>query len=173
MWEWARSCLVAAGIEEVVVVGDVPGGVPGGDRRRDSVLCGLDAVRASAEFVVVHDAARPLADSALVRAVIDRLTEGDVDAVIPAVGVRDTLKFTDGERVVHTVSRSGVVAVQTPQGFVLSSLRRAHLESVTDATDDAELIERIGGTVVMVAGDERNLKITYPGDLAVAERMLP
>ena len=171
LWEWARDALAMAGADPVVVVGDMSGGIPGGRRRRDSVRAGLDAVMAS-EFVMVHDAARPLASSALVSTVLARLHAGGVDGVIPVVPVRDSVKRIQGDRVASTVDRSHLAAAQTPQGFVTATLRRSHDASDEDAADDAELVERIGGVIVVVAGEERNLKITYPGDLAIAESIL-
>jgi 2-C-methyl-D-erythritol 4-phosphate cytidylyltransferase len=171
LWEWARDVLATAGADPVVIVGDIPGAIPGGWRRRDSVRAGLDAV-AGTEFVLVHDAARPLASPALVSAVLARLHAGGVDGVIPVVPVRDTLKRIEGDRVASTTDRGDLAAAQTPQGFVTETLRRSHDASDEDATDDAELVERYGGIVVVVAGEERNLKITYAGDLAVAEGLL-
>lgn len=170
LWEWGRDSLLAGGVASVVVVG--PGGLEGGRRRRDSVARGLAAVPGEATHVLVHDAARPLAGPTLVRRVIDRLAAGDVDGVVPALPVRDTIKRVVGESVAETVERSALVAVQTPQGFVLDSLRAAHAADDDDASDDALLVERWGGTVVTVAGEEGNMKITYPGDLAIAEALL-
>jgi 2-C-methyl-D-erythritol 4-phosphate cytidylyltransferase len=136
------------------------------------VAAGLAALPADATHVLVHDAARPLATAALARRVIERLSRGGVDAVLPAIPVRDTLKRVDGERITSTVDRSTLVAVQTPQGFVVESLRAAHAADDADASDDAVLIERWGGTVAMVPGEEANLKITFPADLAIAEGLL-
>jgi 2-C-methyl-D-erythritol 4-phosphate cytidylyltransferase len=172
LWVRADRTLRAAGVADVVVVGDVDGGVPGGPRRRDSVLNGLDRVPAGVEFVVVHDAARPLASVDLIRRVIDRLAAGDVAGVVPAVPLRDTVKETIGDIVVGTVDRSRLVAVQTPQGFVVSVLRKAHAAGDEDASDDATLLQAIGEQVVTVPGDPGNLKITYPEDVAVAAAML-
>lgn len=172
LWEWSRDSLSDGGVSSVVLVGPVPGGVPGGPRRRDSVAAGLAALPADATHVLVHDAARPLATAALARRVIERLSRGGVDAVLPAIPVRDTLKRVDGERVTSTVDRSTLVAVQTPQGFVVESLRAAHSADDADASDDAVLIERWGGIVAMVPGEEANLKITFPADLALAEGLL-
>lgn len=172
MWVRARDALAAGGCDPIVVVGDVPGGIRGGDRRRDSVAAGLAAGPAEATHVVVHDAARPLATSGLVAAVISRLAEGDVIAVVPGVPVRDTLKRVSENRVVTTVDRSDLVVVQTPQGFELTALLDAHASSGVDASDDALLIELAGGDVAIVPGQPDNLKITYPEDLAVAEALL-
>jgi 2-C-methyl-D-erythritol 4-phosphate cytidylyltransferase len=172
LWKRAVDALVVGGARTVVVVGEVPGGIPGGLWRRDSVAAGLAALPAGATHVLIHDAARPLATVPLVRAVVERLAAGDVDGVIPGLPVGDTLKRVDGERVVTTVSRQGVIAVQTPQGFVIEALRAAHAADHDEATDDAQLVERNGGSVVYVPGESTNLKITYPEDLAVAEAWL-
>jgi 2-C-methyl-D-erythritol 4-phosphate cytidylyltransferase len=144
--------------------------VAGGVTRSASVRAGLDAVPADTEIVVVHDAARPLAGTALFEAVIDAVRAG-ADGAVPAVPVADTLKRVDGDAVVETVPRDGLVAVQTPQAFRAEVLRAAHAEG-RDATDDAALVEADGGRVVVVPGDRRNVKITDPSDLAVAEALL-
>lgn len=172
LWQRARADLLSAGVEAVVIVGDVPGGVSGGPRRQDSVAAGLAQVPDDVDLVLVHDAARPLAGPTVARAVLERLSQGDVDGVVPAVAVRDTVKRVDGERVLETVDRSDLVAVQTPQGFRTSKLRSAHRDVPEDVTDDAQMIEMTGGTVVTVAGSVRNLKITVPDDLTVAEALL-
>lgn len=172
LWRRARDLLTDAGCVGVVVVGDVPGGIPGGARRRDSVAAGLAHAPAAATHVLVHDAARPLASPELVAAVLDRLGATDVEAVVPAVPVTDTVKRVEAGRVVATVDRADLVVVQTPQGFLIEALRRAHAADQDDASDDALLIERMGGAVAIVAGEAQNLKITYPGDLAVAEALL-
>jgi 2-C-methyl-D-erythritol 4-phosphate cytidylyltransferase/2-C-methyl-D-erythritol 2,4-cyclodiphosphate synthase len=163
---------MTGGVERVIVVGDVPGGVPGGDRRRDSVAAGLTALPTDAEWVLVHDAARPLATPHLVVRILQRLHVGDVDAVVPVVAVRDTIKRAEGPIVRETVPREGLVAVQTPQGFRLSALREAQAASDEDASDDAVLIERAGGRVATVPGEPANLKVTYPADLDLAAALL-
>jgi 2-C-methyl-D-erythritol 4-phosphate cytidylyltransferase len=168
LWVHAERVLRSSGLEDVVVVGDLPGGVAGGPRRRDSVARGLAEVPDDVEFVLVHDAARPLASPALVGRVVDRLRVGDAAGVVPAVPVRDTLKDTADDVVIGSVDRSSLVAVQTPQGFVTAVLRRAHDVGEDDATDDAMLLEAIGERVVTVPGDPANLKITYPEDLVLA-----
>ncbi len=172
LWQWARDALLAGGASGVVLVGPVPGGVPGGDRRRDSVAAGLAELPAAAATVLVHDAARPLAGTDLVARVAERLHEGDVDGVVPVVAVRDTIKEVAAGRVVRTVDRSRLASVQTPQGFRLAALRAAHDSITGDAPDDAWLVEQAGGTVATVPGDPRNLKVTYPDDLAVLAALL-
>ncbi|MCL1694127.1 MAG: 2-C-methyl-D-erythritol 4-phosphate cytidylyltransferase [Actinomycetia bacterium] len=171
LWRQSERALLDGGVERLVVVGDLDGAVPGGDRRRDSVASGLAVISDHAGFVLIHDAARPLVTADLVRAVIDRLLVGDVAGVVPVVPVRDTLKRVAGEFVVETVDRADLVAVQTPQGFNLKTLRAAHAVAGGDATDDASMVEAAGGTIAIVDGDPANLKVTYPEDLAVAEAL--
>lgn len=148
----------------------VAAAVPGADTRSGSVRAGLAAIDPSTEIVVVHDAARPLASVGLFERVIDTVRAG-ADGVVPAVDVVDTLKRVDGSRVLETVPRVGLVAVQTPQAFRAAALRRAH-EADDDATDDAALVEATGGRVVVVAGESSNLKITTITDLPLAEALL-
>jgi len=144
--------------------------VAGGVTRADSVRAGLAAVPADAEIVVVHDAARPLASRMLFAAVIAAVRAG-ADAAIPALPVTDTVKRVDGDRVVETVARDGLVVVQTPQAFRADALRRAHATG-SDGSDDAVLVEQDGGTVRIVPGEPRNLKITVPDDLEIAAGLI-
>jgi 2-C-methyl-D-erythritol 4-phosphate cytidylyltransferase len=148
----------------------VAGVAEGGDTRSDSVRAGLRAIPEEVEVVVVHDAARPLAARSLFAAVIAAVRAG-ADAAIPGIPVADTLKRVEGERVVGTVDREQLVAVQTPQAFRASVLRAAHSRG-DEATDDAALVEAAGGQVVVVPGNPRNLKITTPDDLLVAAALL-
>jgi 2-C-methyl-D-erythritol 4-phosphate cytidylyltransferase len=146
--------------------------VVGGSTRAASVRAGLGAVPADAEVVVVHDAARPLATAALFARVVDHLvTHHDVEGVVPAVPVIDTIKQVAGDTVVATVDRGSLVAVQTPQAFRAVALRRAHAGD-RDATDDAGLVEGIGGHVVVVPGERTNVKVTVPDDLVVARALV-
>ncbi len=140
--------------------------VAGGAQRADSVRAGLAVVPADAEIVVVHDAARPLAGAGLFAAVIGAVRSG-ADAAIPGLPVSDTVKRVTDGRVVETLPRGELVAVQTPQAFRATTLREAHASGRV-ATDDAALVEAIGGEVLVVPGDPVNLKITYPHDLRVA-----
>ena len=141
--------------------------VVGGDRRSDSVRRGLDAVPEDCDIVVVHDGARPLASSELFEAVIEAVLAG-ADAAIPGLAVTDTIKQIDDEGcVIGTLDRDDLVAVQTPQAFRATVLRRAHQDE-PDATDDAALVESVGGIVVVVPGEQTNLKITTRHDLSVA-----
>lgn len=170
LWKRARNALLEGGCEGVVVVGEVPDGVKGGARRRDSVLAGLQAVP-DAEYVLIHDAARPLASSNLVSSVLSALVAG-ADAVVPALSVNDALKRADAEVITGHVDRSGIVTVQTPQGFRLQVLREAHAAMAGDAHDDAQIVQQYGRRVVTVPGEVTNLKITYEGDLALARAIV-
>jgi 2-C-methyl-D-erythritol 4-phosphate cytidylyltransferase len=145
--------------------------VPGGPRRRDSVLNGVLALPATVEWVVVHDAARPLLTQDLIVAALAGASE--TGAAVCAVPVTDTIKRVDGDNhVVETPERDGLVAVQTPQVFRATLLLEAHRQSEEDATDDAALVERLGVIVKVVSGHPENLKITRPFDLAIAEAIL-
>jgi len=172
------AVLVSAG---VVLVADDPrvsDGQPvdvvvaGGESRSASVRAGLAAVPADVEVVLVHDGARPGANAELYSRVAHALADG-VDAVVPALAVADTVKRIGGDgRVVGTVDRSDLVAVQTPQGFRRSALLAAHGDG-GEATDDAALIELAGGTVVAVLGDAINVKVTEPHDLEFLRAVWP
>ena len=148
----------------------VSAAVAGGATRSASVRAGLDAVAESATIVVVHDAARPVASTELFNAVIDAV-RGGADAAVPALPVPDTVKRVDGDHVLETVARDGLVTVQTPQAFQARALRAVHATG-DDATDDAALIEAAGGRVVVVPGDPANLKVTTQADLGVAAALL-
>lgn len=172
LWQWGRDALLEGGVDDVVLVGDIPGGVPGGPRRRDSVAAGLARVSDDVEYVLIHDAARPLASSTLVHRVIERLQRGDVEGVIPALAVGDTIKEVADGIVVATIPRASLYAAQTPQGFVMSALRAAHRAHDRDATDDAELVEANGGVIAVVDGETAAMKVTHPQDLAVAAMLV-
>jgi len=137
--------------------------VAGGATRSASVRAGLAAVPDEAAVIVVHDAARPVPVPHVWRAVLEAVAAG-ADAAVPGVPVTDTLRSIHG----GVVDRSSLVAVQTPQAFRAAALRAAHADG-GDATDDASLVEARGGNVVLVDGDPRNVKITTPADLSVAE----
>lgn len=161
----------------VVLPADVswtpPAGVTatiGGATRSDSVRAGLASVPDDVDVIVVHDAARPLATRRLFASTIAAVIDG-ADAAVPALPVPDTVKRVDGEHVVETIPRDGLVAVQTPQAFRASALRRAHETGSVD-TDDAALIEAAGGKVVVVEGERRNLKLTIADDLELAQALL-
>lgn len=139
----------------------------GGSTRAESVRCGLSVLRernlSDGSVIVVHDAARPLASQEIFKRVIAAVKDG-ADAAVPAIEVTDTVRHTKA----GPVDRSLLRAVQTPQAFKAEMLEAAHAQS-PEATDDATLVEAIGGKVVLVEGDPNNIKITRPQDLAVAE----
>lgn len=137
--------------------------VAGGATRSASVRAGLAAVPAGAEVVVVHDAARPFAAPALFEAVVASVRAG-ADGAIPGVAIADTVKRVVDGRVLGTLDRAELVAVQTPQAFAADALRRAHAGG-GEATDDAALVEAAGGRVMVVPGDPANTKITLRTDL--------
>lgn len=146
---------------------------PGGATRSDSVRAGLALVpdgADGADVIVVHDAARPLASGALYARVIDAVRAG-ADAAVPGIPVADTVKRVRDHMVVATVPRDDLVTVQTPQAFRRAALAAAHAGAGI-STDDAALVEAAGGTVVVVAGEPRNLKLTLAGDLELAEALL-
>ena len=147
-----------------------PDAVTGGATRSESVRAGLAVVPDDAEVVLVHDAARPLAGPDLFTRAADAVRAG-ADGVVPVVPVTDTIKQVEGQLVVATLDRSTLVAVQTPQAFGARILRDAHAAR-GDATDDAGLVESIGGKVVVVEGERWNLKLTTPEDLVVMEALL-
>ncbi|MDA8316469.1 MAG: 2-C-methyl-D-erythritol 4-phosphate cytidylyltransferase [Actinomycetota bacterium] len=153
--------------------------VTGGETRSASVRRGLEHVPDQVDVVVVHDAARPLASPALFAAVVAPLlgaeSEEDadgVDGVVCGIAIADTLKRVggNGSTVTETVDRTSLVAVQTPQAFRAAVLRRAHAAG-GDATDDAALVEAIGGKVCVVPGEAHNVKLTVPSDLALLEHL--
>jgi len=166
--DWSRDVAHAVGDGVVLVVpaevATSEGGVAGGATRSESVRRGLAAVPSEATIICVHDAARPFASEHLYKEVISAVV-GGADGAIPGLPVTDTIKRVDQIGVVlDTPDRSSLVAVQTPQAFRASVLRRAH-ESGNEGTDDASLVERVGGKVVVVNGEAINRKLTTPEDL--------
>ncbi|HEX8949228.1 MAG TPA: 2-C-methyl-D-erythritol 4-phosphate cytidylyltransferase, partial [Dissulfurispiraceae bacterium] len=150
--------------------------VPGGKERQDSVYCGIKALDEAASIVVVHDGARPFADRSMVRGVIDGLR--DCDGAVAGVRVKDTIKETGGQGagvVVKTLERSALWSVQTPQVFRARTILEAHEKARSEgyyATDDAALVERYGGRIRIVEGSYRNIKVTTPDDIYIAEAIL-
>jgi 2-C-methyl-D-erythritol 4-phosphate cytidylyltransferase len=158
--------------------------VAGGATRQESVRLALAALPDDVDILLVHDAARPLVPVELVDAVAAAVRAG-ADAVVPALPVIDTVKRVSGdrsaparpERVVETVDRASLRAVQTPQGFRRAVLEAAHVAALhddepADLTDDAGLVERSGGAVHVVPGAEEAFKVTRPLDLVLAEAVL-
>ena len=153
------------------ILGDAVTVVTGGSTRTKSVKIALESIDSEIEFVLVHDAARPLASGELGERVIAALAAGDV-AVIPALNVADTIKEVDAANyVVSTPNRERLRAVQTPQGFARETLVKAHMQNI-EATDDGALVEAMRGKVKLIEGEIRALKITNPEDLASALKYL-
>jgi 2-C-methyl-D-erythritol 4-phosphate cytidylyltransferase len=145
--------------------------VPGGATRAHSVKSALDAL-GDVDVVLVHDAARPLVTDAIITRCIEAVAHGD--GAVAGWPASDTLKQVDGDRrVVATPDRSKLWHAQTPQAFPAALLRRAYVAwDGAEATDDATLVERVGGRVVMIEGSPTNLKVTRPEDVPVAEALL-
>jgi 2-C-methyl-D-erythritol 4-phosphate cytidylyltransferase len=149
--------------------------IAGGRTRQDSVRLGLGVLPDEVDVVLVHDAARPFVPASTIARVLAAIEDG-ADAVVPAVPVADTIKRVSADGLVlGTVERAELRAAQTPQGFQRGPLSAAHqyarMANLLDVSDDAGLVERHGGKVVVVEGDARSFKITRPFDLAVAELM--
>jgi 2-C-methyl-D-erythritol 4-phosphate cytidylyltransferase/2-C-methyl-D-erythritol 2,4-cyclodiphosphate synthase len=162
-----------AGYEEQfkAIVGQSAEVVTGGVLRSDSIRVALKALSPSVESVLIHDAARALASSALAARVLDELRSGQ-SAVIPVLKVIDTIKEIDRDGFVRaTPDRSSLVAAQTPQGFNRQVLERAHSAS-DDATDDAALVEAIGVKVKTIEGEASAFKITTKEDISQALLLL-
>lgn len=156
------SALVGAAPSRILVC-------PGGALRRDSVAAGL-AVLGDCEWVVVHDAARPFLTAELVaRGLRAAQTTG---AAVAAIATRDTIKRVARELVVETLPRAELRSIQTPQIFRRELLVRALARADSDVTDEATLVERLGGTVRVFPGDEANWKVTTPTDFRLAAAWL-
>lgn len=197
LWYSLRTIGAVAAIEEAVIT--VPPGMesqaraqvraaaleipakitPGGAERQDSVRIALALTSAEAELVVVHDAARPFATPAMFTAALDDAAR--LGGAITATPLADTLKrvgegagppLGSDRAIAATIARANLWQAQTPQAFRRKLLVRAHDRAVADsivATDDADLVERLGATVVVVEGSTLNFKITTAADLRVAE----
>ena len=166
--DWEEPTILLA---EELVASKVASVVTGGATRAESVRNALSEVADDALVVLVHDAARPLVDDAVLERVLGGLAEG-VDGVVPGLPVSDTVKRVERGVVTETVARDGLVRVQTPQAFLADRLRSAYAGDLTGATDCASLVEQAGGRIGVVEGDPRLLKITTLDDLAVVERFL-
>jgi 2-C-methyl-D-erythritol 4-phosphate cytidylyltransferase len=166
--EWEEPCILVA---EEIGAGKVSSVVTGGAARSESVRLALEDVPDEAAVVLVHDAARPLLPADVIERVLAPLSEG-WDGVVPALPVSDTVKKVSGDRVVETLPRSELVAVQTPQAFVAAKLRAALAGDVSTASDCSALVEARGGRVKVVEGDRRLLKVTAAEDLALVESWL-
>ena len=175
-----REMVVVTRPELILPIRELCGGLPklravvaGGATRQDSVMLGLNALSQDAELAAIQDGARPLVSPAL----IDRVVRAanSYGAAAPALPVKDTIKTAKDGLVTETPDRSTLWAVQTPQVFDYDLLRGALLQAQKQGlsvTDDCSAVEKLGMKVKLVAGDEKNLKITTPFDLAVARLIL-
>jgi 2-C-methyl-D-erythritol 4-phosphate cytidylyltransferase len=189
MLQWSVDVLsVVDAVERIVValpadaLDEAPDGtiaVAGGAVRSESVRNALGAAPGG-DPVIVHDAARPLADGELFERALEDLDASGADAVIAAAPVTDTIKEArgsgDGREVVRTLERTGLWAVQTPQVFRRAALERALADAspelLAQATDDAWLIEQAGGTVRVLPAPAENIKVTTPTDFHLAQLLL-
>jgi 2-C-methyl-D-erythritol 4-phosphate cytidylyltransferase / 2-C-methyl-D-erythritol 2,4-cyclodiphosphate synthase len=151
----------------------LPAPVPGGATRQESVRLGLEALANQApDFVLIQDAARPLTSPGVIAAVVAALKAG-ADGALPMVAASDTLRRRDADGRWTLVSRDNLYRAQTPQGFVYDKILKAHRDHAKeDVTDDVALAELAGLKVEMVAGEEKNIKVTRQEDFALAESLL-
>ena len=167
--DWEEAAIVLA---EELVASKVAAVVTGGATRAASVRAALEEIPDDALVVIVHDAARPLVDDAVIERVLAPLAEG-YDGVVPGLALADTVKRVEGGVVAETVDRGSIVTVQTPQAFAATSLRAAYRGTdPIDASDCASLVEARGGRIRVVDGDLRLLKVTTAADLALVESWL-
>ncbi|MFZ0677873.1 2-C-methyl-D-erythritol 4-phosphate cytidylyltransferase [Candidatus Binatus sp.] len=163
----ARAEVTAAGLGVPVKI------TPGGIERQDSVRIALELTSAESEIVIVHDAARPLATSAIFDACL--IAAARVGGAIAAIPVADTLKRVADGAIIATVARAGLWQAQTPQAFRRDLLVAAHQHAFSEkiaATDDADLVERTGARVEVVEASTENIKITTRSDLAIVEAII-
>jgi 2-C-methyl-D-erythritol 4-phosphate cytidylyltransferase/2-C-methyl-D-erythritol 2,4-cyclodiphosphate synthase len=182
---WAIEAFFAAGAKTIVAVvpaadmdtarailGDLPGLImtPGGSTRAQSVMAGLKALKPSDEVVMVHDAARPFLNTTHIQALLDGLK--DADGAILALPIADTVK-RELPANIETAPRDGLWRAQTPQAFRTAPLNAAYAAWSDEQapTDDAGVMEAVGGMVRLVPGDPMLFKLTYPEDFAMAERL--
>ncbi|NET00332.1 MAG: 2-C-methyl-D-erythritol 4-phosphate cytidylyltransferase [Sphaerospermopsis sp. SIO1G2] len=164
-WDDFRAILVELNLTKPVEF------IPGGNTRQESVYNGLQALPQSAEQVLIHDGARCLVTPNLLNACSEAILH--CPGLIAAIPVKDTIKVVDANSVIQsTPNREHLWAAQTPQGFDVNLLKQCHAEGVRqgwEVTDDAALFEKCGIEVRIVPGEETNLKVTTPQDLAIAE----
>jgi 2-C-methyl-D-erythritol 4-phosphate cytidylyltransferase len=169
--EYGRKLFEQYGITKI------KGIVPGGKERQDSVYNGLRMIEDKHGIVLVHDGARPLVNRELIQGLIAEMTScrGECDGIVPGVPVKDTIKEAEHGLVRKTLKRDNLRAIQTPQIFRYEKLYKAYEQAMEEkqyATDDAAVLERYGGRIRIVMGSYRNIKITTPEDLVIAEALL-
>ncbi len=170
------QCRVENLVEEAGI-SKYAGCAPPGESRSLSTRSGLLLLEETPETVIlVHDGSRCLVTPDLIRSVVAAVAgDPSADGVIPALPVPDTTKVVENGTIVETLDRAKLYAVQTPQAFRLGVLRKAYAaseERLRAATDDASLVEKVGGRVLVVAGERTNIKLTSPEDLILAEAIL-
>ncbi|MDB9439211.1 2-C-methyl-D-erythritol 4-phosphate cytidylyltransferase [Dolichospermum lemmermannii CS-548] len=167
-WDDFKSIIADLKLKKTIVF------IPGGSTRQESVYNGLQALPTNAGQVLIHDGARCLATPELFNACSEAILH--CSGLIAAVPVKDTIKVVDDNDIIkNTPERKQLWAAQTPQGFDVKLLKQCHAEGVRqgwEVTDDAALFEKCGIEVRIVPGEETNLKITTPQDLAIAEFIL-
>jgi 2-C-methyl-D-erythritol 4-phosphate cytidylyltransferase len=163
--DWEEPAILLA---EELSASKVVAAVRGGATRAESVRAALAEVPEDALVVLVHDAARPLLTEEVLERVLAPLSEG-WDGAVPGLPLADTVKEVEGDRIVATVPRDKLVAVQTPQAFLAPTLREAYAGDLGGATDCSSLVEARGGRVKVVQGDRRLLKATTREDLELIE----
>jgi 2-C-methyl-D-erythritol 4-phosphate cytidylyltransferase len=175
-----QEIVIVTASEKLEEVARLCGGFPkvraviaGGKTRPESVMLGLNALSEKAQLAAIHDGARPLVTWQLIDCCIR--AANTYGAAAPAIPVKDTIKTVEGGIVVNTPDRAKLRAVQTPQVFDYDLLRGALTKAYQDGaevTDDCSAVERLGMKIKIVEGDERNLKVTTPMDLKIAEMLL-
>jgi 2-C-methyl-D-erythritol 4-phosphate cytidylyltransferase len=164
-----KNILNPAGLSKKVIL------APGGQRRQESVLNGLKAVDPGCSIAVIHDGVRPFLRNSQLLACIDGAKESG--ACILGVPAYETLKQANAsEHIIQTLERDDIWLAQTPQAFRYDLIRKAHDRASKEgysATDDASLVERLGGTVKIIAGSRNNIKITIQEDFEMARRLYP
>lgn len=146
---------------------------PGGKERQDSVYNALKLTKDSDDLILIHDGARPLIDSGIVRTALQNIS--GFDGVVVGVPVKDTIKEVADSIVKRTLKRETLWAIQTPQVFIQKTLVKAYREAMEEkfySTDDAALLERSGGKVKIIMGSYSNIKVTTPEDIPLAEYLL-
>jgi len=175
--KWPVQVVIGSGQQDLAAAAlaglDLPAPVTGGATRQESVRLGLEALAKDApDYVLIHDAARPLVPAKVILAVVQALQSGAAGA-LPMVAVSDTLRRQDGKGHWSLVSRENLYRAQTPQGFVYAKILAAHRDHAKqEVTDDVALAELAGLKVEMVEGDEKNIKVTRKEDFALAESLL-
>ncbi|ACK42750.1 MULTISPECIES: 2-C-methyl-D-erythritol 4-phosphate cytidylyltransferase [Dictyoglomus] len=170
MVEYYKKKISNWGLEKIYKI------IPGGEERQNSVYNALKSINFSCDYILIHDAARPLISTKKIKELIDFCTEKKVSAIL-GIPVRDTIKVVDknSKKVIETLDRSKLWLIQTPQMFPFEIIKKAHEKAVEDnfiGTDDASLVERLNIPVYIVEGDPLNIKITTKDDLLWIEGII-